>query len=51
MMAPSEVEIEENNGMGKTNFQENQKYQGNISCKDGLNKGLKWCGPKRSIKY
>ena len=23
-------------------LQENQRYQGNISCKDGLNKGQKW---------
>ena len=23
-------------------------YQGNISCKDGLNKGQKWYGPNRS---
>ena len=34
-------EIEENNRMGKT-IQENQRYQGNISCKDGLDKGQKW---------
>ena len=26
-------------------FQENQRYQGNISCKDGLNKEKKWYGP------
>ena len=34
-------EIEENNRMGKTRdlFKKNQRYQGNISCKDGLNKG------------
>ena len=33
-------EIEENNRLGKTrSLQENQRYQGNISCKDGLNKG------------
>ena len=30
-------EIEENNRMGKT--RENQRYQGNFSCKDGQNKG------------
>ena len=32
--------------MGKTRdlFQENQRYQGNISCKAGLNKGQKWYG-------
>ena len=37
-------EIEENNRMGKTRdlFKKNQRYQGNISCKDGLNKGQKW---------
>ena len=23
-------------------LQENQRYQGNLSCKDGLNKGQKW---------
>ena len=36
-------EIEENNRMGKTRdlFQENQRYQGTISCKDGHNKGQK----------
>ena len=26
-------------------------YQGNISCKDGLNKGQKWEGPNRSRRY
>ena len=41
-------EIEENNRMGKTrSLQENQRYQGNISCKDGQNKGQKWSGPNR----
>ena len=34
-------EIEENNRMGKT-LQENYRYQGTISCKDGHNKGQKW---------
>ena len=30
--------------MGKARdlFKNNQRYQGNISCKDGLNKGQKW---------
>jgi len=33
-------EIEENNRMGKTrDFFKQIRYQGNISCKDGLNKG------------
>ena len=48
-------EIEENNRMGKTRMgktlQENQRYQGNISCKDGFNKGQKWYGPNRSRQY
>ena len=30
--------------------QENQRYQGNISCKDGLNKGQKWYGPTQKQK-
>ena len=41
-------EIEENNRMGKTR---DQRYQGNISCKDGLDKGQKWYGPNRSRRY
>ena len=46
-------EIEENNGMGKTRdpFQRIRDYQGNISCKDGRNKGQKWYGPNRSRRY
>ena len=36
-------EIEENNRMGKTrNLFKRIRDQGNISCKDGLNKGQKW---------
>ena len=33
--------------------QRNRKKQqnGNISCKDGLDKGQKWYGPKRSRRY
>ena len=37
-------EIEENNRMRKTRdlpLQENERYQGNISCKDGHSKGQK----------
>ena len=43
-------EIEENNTMGKTRdlFKKIKRYQGNISCEDGLNKGQKWQGPNRS---
>ena len=28
-------------------LQNNPKYQGNISCKDGYNKGQEWHGHKR----
>ena len=37
-------EIDENNRVGKTRdlFKKTKRYQGNISCKDGLNKGQKW---------
>ena len=45
-------EKEENNRMGKTWYlQENQRYQGNTACKDGLDKGQKWHGPNRSRRY
>ena len=46
-------EIEENNRMGKTRdlCKKIRVYQGNISCKDGLNKGQKWYGPNRSRRY
>ena len=41
-------ETEENNRMGKTiNRFNKMRYQGNISCKDGLDKGQKWYGPNR----
>ena len=42
-------EIEENNRMGKAEISSrNWRYQGNISCKDGLDKEQKWYGPNRS---
>ena len=42
-------EIEENNRMGKTtDLLKKMRCQGNISCKDGLDKGQKWYGPNRS---
>ena len=45
-------EIEENNKMGKTrDLFKKIRYQGNISCKDGHNKGQKWYGPNRSRRY
>ena len=45
-------EIERNNRMGKIrDLFKKIRYQGNISCKDGLNKGQKWYGPNRSRKY
>ena len=42
-------EIEESNRMGKT--RENERYQGDISCKDEHSKGQKWYGPNRSTRY
>ena len=47
-------EIEENNRMGKTRdlFKKIRDFlEGNIPCKDGLNKGQKWYGPNRSRRY
>ena len=45
-------EIEENNIMGKTrDLFKKLEYQGNISCKDGFDKGQKWYGPNRSRRY
>ena len=45
-------EIEEYNRMGKTrDLFKKIRYQGSISCKDGLNKGQKWYGPNRSRRY
>ena len=36
------------NGTDQRSLQENQRYKGNISCKDGLDKGQKYYGPNRS---
>ena len=45
-------EIKKNNRMGKTrDLFKKMRYQGNISCKDGHNKGQKWYGPNRSRRY
>ena len=45
-------EIKENNRMGKTgDLFKKIRYQGNIPCKDGLDKGQKWYGPNRSRRY
>ena len=46
-------EIEENNRMGKTRdfFKKIRYIKGNISCKDGLNKGQKWYGYNRRRRY
>ena len=45
-------EIEENNRMEKTrDLFKKIRYQGNIPCKDGLDKGQKWYGPNRSRRY
>ena len=46
------TEIEENNRMGKTrDLFKKIRDQGNISRKDGFNKGQKWYGPNRSRRY
>ena len=45
-------EIEKNNRMGKTrDLLKKIRYQGNISCKEGHNKGQKWYRPNRSKRY
>ena len=45
-------EIEETNRMGQTtDLIKAIRYQGNISCKDGLDKRQKWYVPKRSRRY
>ena len=46
-------EIEENNRLGKARylFKKIRDTKGNISCKDGLDKGQKWYGPNRSRRY
>ena len=50
-------EIEEKNRMGKTrDLFKKTRYQGNISCRDGFDKGQKWYGqkwygPNRSRRY
>ena len=45
-------EIEENNRMGRIrDLVKKIRYQGNISCKDGLNKGQKQYGPNRNRRY
>ena len=44
-------EIERYNRMGKTRELFKKRYERNISCRDGLNKGQKWSGPNRSRRY
>ena len=33
-------------GRAQRSLQENERYQRNISCQEGLDKGQKWYGPK-----
>ena len=42
--------VEKDNRLGKTRdlFKKSRDTKGNISCKDGHNKGQKWYGPNRS---
>jgi len=42
---------QQQNGKDYRSLQENQRYQGSMSCKDGLNKGQKWYGPNRSTRW
>ena len=45
-------EIEENSRMGKVrDLLKKIRDWGNITCKDGLEKGRKWYGPNRSRRY
>ena len=45
-------ETEEKSRMGKTrDLFKKIRYQGNVSCKDGHNKGQKWYGPNRDRRY
>ena len=45
-------EVEENNRMGKTrDLLKKMRYQGNMLCKDGHNRGQKWYGPNRSRRF
>ena len=45
-------EIEENSRLGNTrDLFKKIRDQGNISCKDGLDKGQKWYAPNRSRRY
>ena len=45
-------EIEGNNRMGKTrDLFKKIRYQGNISCQNGFDKGQKWYGLNRSRRY
>ena len=45
-------EIEENNSVGKTSdLFKKLEIQGDISCKDGHNKGQKWYGSNSSRRY
>ena len=45
-------ETEGNNRIGKTSdLSKKIRYQGNISCRDGHNKGQKLYGPNRSRRY
>ena len=46
-----EIEEKQKNRKDERSLQENWRYQGNISCKDGLDKGQKWYGPNRSRRY
>ena len=45
------IETEDNRIGRLGSLQENQRYQENISCKDGHNKEQKWYTPNRNRRY
>ena len=48
MIGAKKQKKKKQNGKDQRSLQENQRYQGNISCKNGLNKEHKWYGPNKS---
>ena len=47
-MNSAKKQREKQNGKGQRSLQENWRYQGSISFKNGHNKGQKWQGPKEA---
>ena len=49
-MSNANKQRKQQNGKDQRSLQENLRYQGTISCKDGHNKGEKRYGPKREAE-